>query len=444
LRLTNCESTATRPRVLILAQAFPPAPVSGAARAGRFAKFLPRFGYEPLVVCGGEPTAAEDPASVRRVPKPTSGRTVRFLAALGDIAQRYLLPYNDQIPWAVHAAGAAEAVMDECPVAAILSTSPPVGAHLAALWLRRRHGVPWVADFRDPLAGNPFRGRWWPFPYDTIVERLVFSRADALVANTDALAEMWGRRCPGAAGKVSVIWNGFDPEDRARPVPLPPRAHRVLVHAGSIYENRHPGALLASLARLVGRRALTADRFRVQFVGYVEEACMRNDPGSLEALLAWGCLEYDGRTVPPEQARRASAEADYLLLLDLNERDTSLQVPGKLFEYLQIGRPILAFTRRDSPTDRILRRGGVPHRTVYADDGDDEVDRKVLSLFDIAPVPVPASDWFEENFDGRNQADALALVLDRLRGAVDPGGWVSATDRRAGEGSNGAYELTCG
>lgn len=414
---------APRPCVLIVAHAFPPDTRSGAARAGRFARYLPEFGYDPVVICGGDPPGGGEarPAWVRHVPRPEPGRTTARAAELARLAQRYLAPYDDNLPWAVHAALEAEELAAGRPVAAVLSTSPPVGVHLAALWLKWRRGLPWVADFRDPIRGNPFRSRRWPFPYDRLLERLIFRHADALVANTDTVAGLWARSHPDVAGKVCTIWNGFDPEDWASASPLPARERRVLAHVGSLGAGRQPDALLASLVRLVGRGDLDADRILVHLAGPMVEGRLLVDPVVVDALRGRECLEYDGRRVSRSDARRIAAEADYLLLLDLNDGGADLQVPGKLFEYIQIGRPILAFTtRRGSPVARILQDSGVPHRVVYQGDADAEVDRQVFGLLAMPTEPVRPSPWFVEHFDGRNQARAVARLLDRVREPARP------------------------
>ncbi len=413
-------AASARPAVLILATAFPPDAVSGAARPGRFAKYLPQFGYEPIVICQSGPGQVFGSESVRRVPPPTPGRKARLLDGLGRLTQRFLLPYNDGLEWTAHLLAEAEALLARRPIAAVLSTSPPVATHLGALWLKRRHGLPWVADFRDPLWGNPFRSRRWPFPYDAPLERLLFRHANALIANTDQAAEMWRRRHRGLGSKVSVIWNGFDPEDRVEPFPPPPGERRVLAHVGTLYGRRHPGRLLGSLARLIDAGSLSPGQFRVRLVGPLEESWISEHRGAVEALRSRGSLEYDGRTVSPDEARRVGAQADYLLLLDLNEQDASLQVPAKLFEYIRLGRPILAFTGRQSPTERILRDSGVPYRVVPHGADDLEVDRQVRELFDLPTDPARPSPWFEEHFDGRNQTRALAAILDAARGRPAP------------------------
>lgn len=416
LQLGTDRSEPCRPVVLILTLAFPPDPHSGAARPGRFAKYLARFGYEPVVICQTTPGRTAGSAAVRRVPLPAPRRVARALAGLGRLAQRLLLPYDDGLPWAAHALVEAEAVLARRPIAAVLSTSPPAGSHLVALELKLRHGLPWVADFRDPLRGNPFRLRRWLFPYDRLLEGLLFRHADALIANTDTTADLWRRHHPGIDGKVSVIWNGFDPEDRFDPTPIDPGDRRVLAHVGALYGRRHPGRLLASLLRLILTGELAADRVCVRLVGPIDGGCFEANREVVDALRSRGCLEYDGRQVSRDEARRAGLRADYLLLLDLNEQEVDLQVPAKIFEYVRIGRPILAFTRRDSPVERILQGSGVPCRVVHHGASNAAVDDAVRGVFDLPTSSTRPSPWFEEQFDGRNQTRALAGILDRVRG----------------------------
>lgn len=141
---------------------------------------------------------------------------------------------------------------------------------------------------------------------------------------------------------------------------------------------------------------------------------MGAEPQSVATLRQWGCLECDGQIVPVAEARRICAEADYLLLLDINEEDTDLQLPAKLFDYVQIGRPILAFTKAGSPTERVLQDSGVRFRTVTHDADDGAVDQAVLELLAMPTDPVRAGDWFEARFDGRNQAGALAKIIDSV------------------------------
>ena len=108
----------------------------------------------------------------------------------------------------------------------------------------------------------------------------------------------------------------------------------------------------------------------------------------------------------------ARASADSLLLLDLNPENADVQVPGKLLEYIQIGRPILAFTTKSSPAERILRKSEIPHVAVCPSDSSEEVDRKVWAFLQLPNRAAKASECFWREFAAPGQAKALAKILD--------------------------------
>ena len=91
-----------------------------------------------------------------------------------------------------------------------------------------------------------------------------------------------------------------------------------------------------------------------------------------------------------------------------------MQVPSKLFDYIRLGRPILALTTRNSPVERILSESGVPHRCLYPDLSDAEYDRRVLEFLRLPNTPVRASETFMTRFDARHQAENLASLIAGL------------------------------
>lgn len=406
--------TAAQRHLLVLAYYFPPQNASGAQRPFRFVKHLRRHGYIAHVVTreGEDRTQAwGDVVATRNGSARWSWAevTTRSLRRLERV-----LPYKDQLPWAPQAIVAAQAVLARYPVCAVLSTSPPVGAHLAASWLQARYGIGWVADFRDPLCGNPFRNRWWGKPYDEALEGWILARADAVIANTDAAAQMMRRKHPRQAEKIHLLWNGFDPEEAIRPEPIPARAHRVLAHVGSIYEGRHPGTLLAALLRLVEQGAIDAQRFRLRLVGPLDKDASWCEASGFNRLVKEGIVEAVPELVAREQAWRELAQADYLLLLDVNEKGVGVQVPAKLFEYVRVGRPILAFTPAGSPTERILARAGVPYCAIDERTPSEELDRRLLDFLKLPSEPVRPSSWFDQTFNAAAQAGELSTLLHSI------------------------------
>jgi glycosyltransferase involved in cell wall biosynthesis len=402
----------TNRQLLLIAYYFPPVNESGAQRPFRFVRYLERHGYHTQVITASPQRDGAPWPDATTVSAAAQARgKARLRQCIWSALQR-VLPYNDQLPWVSPAIQAAEEAMSSGHPQAILSTSPPVACHLAALALKRRFGLPWIADFRDPFYRNPHRTqRRFTQPYERVVERLIFQHADAIIANTDSAAEVMRRQYPSHFEKIHLIWNGYDPEQILKARPIPPREYSMILHAGSLYAGRHPGVLLESLHRLITRGQIDPAGIRVRLVGSLDFSRPWVSSDAFVALRQKGCLEYTSDVVPQQEALREMAEADYLLLLDENEAGVAVQVPAKLFQYIRIGRPILAFTAKNSPTERILARSGISYAAVQQEMPCEEIDERIRSFLQLSSVASLPSRWFEEQFNSEIQTGALAGIL---------------------------------
>ena len=113
--------------------------------------------------------------------------------------------------------------------------------------------------------------------------------------------------------------------------------------------------------------------------------------------------------VSKSEAEQITRSSDGLLII---QPHSAVQVPAKLFEYVQIGRPILAFVPRQSSIEGVLRRSGVPFRTVYADAPPEEFDEAMLEYLSIQSEAVTPSTWFEETFNAERQTAMLAAWIN--------------------------------
>jgi glycosyltransferase involved in cell wall biosynthesis len=397
--------------VLLLSYAFQPDNTPAAARPSQLFRYLPEFGVVPFVFASSAEGGINPESTVWRVPaeRETAGLAAASTAA--RLFMRFAAPYNDRLPWVPYAAAAAAKLIRTRKIDAIYSTSPFLASHFAALWLKRKFGLPWIADFQDPVCDNPFRNRNWFYPYDPLLERRIFERADRVIANTDAIADVWRARYPARRDAISVLWNSYDPDEAIERVPSLERGHRVLAHIGTLYGGRHPGQLLDSLKRL----GTSAEALRVKLIGPIDDAVMSAYGASMAAMS--DVVEVNNTLVPREEALRETAEADCLLLLDVNERNTAFQVPSKLLDYIRIGKPILAYTPADSPVDRILQQSGIAHVVIAPDMPEAEADRRVQEFLSLPLTVREPSAWFVRTFSARTQASTVA---EMVRGLVNP------------------------
>lgn len=390
-----------------------------------FYRFLPDYGIATTVITSstyaGENIDESNQLShprIRHIPQRKSRQLSRYLHALELKVQNRIGIWDHGFPWALWALHEAADLNKRARITGMVSTSPSIASHWAAYLIKERFPeICWVADFTDPFVGNPFHKRG---PLLTGLterfERLLFREADVLSANTDTVLAMWQERYPAYRGKMTVTWNGYDPEEQifARPIPAD-RTGCVLCHAGEVYSNRVPNSLLAGLHRSWTRGLLATGSLAVHFYGGFDWNAVK-DRGALNDLLAAGIVQIHNRYAPRIEALQAAEEADYLLLLDVTEPyNTKLQVPSKLFDYIRIGRPILALTPEGSPTEFILARSGIPHILLHPGAPDEKVEASILNLLKLPPSPRPASAWFRENFDAHHIVQPVADLL-RSRG----------------------------
>ena len=407
-----------KPHVIMIAYHFPPAPEIGGLRPFRFRKYLQRMGYRCHVITAS-PQAQDCPADTIFVPDELravwdEGQVGRlsFEAWQELLVRRLMFPGHYGFIWARKVAEQCRQLIRTRPQErfVLYSTYPPLGTIVAGLLVRSREKIPWIADFRDPIGGQApellsLQTRLC-IPW---LERATFRRASAVVANVQAAADMWSRQFPWVQPKMHVIYNGIDPEDVPRARPIPARDYKLIVHAGALYHARNPNGVVESLARLRAAGAQEAAAARILLLGATDSKA-----GFDQALFA--CAQREGwlelrPQVPRAEAQRLLEEADGLLLV---QPQSNVQVPGKLFEYMCIGRPIVALVQRASAVEDVLVKAEARHVCIYTDDSAEAADRKMLEFLRMPNTATAPSQWFQSSFDASQQTAELAKIIDGI------------------------------
>lgn len=383
-----------RPRknVVLLAYHYPPSNEVGGLRAAKVARALRDAGHQVTVITARLPGEASDlrleeeglqvrAVVARRNPRefyaewkqrrnqPRQGTAAGAAAdsnvTLGVPAKvpgwkRFIfsllwLPDDKQgfIPSAIQAARPLIR-----PGSSVIYTSaPPFSTHLAGWWLRRKTGAPWVAEFRDPWTDNPWKPRHVRTSLSDVLERKLERRclhsANLVVAVSEGIERVMRPKMIGREDHLILVRNGIDqlspPESRARPA----GPYRI-VHVGSFYHGRDPRPFLRGLAALRTTRSLTPDEMEVQLVGQCRWFDGVSIEQEVEALGLADLVRFQD-WVPHAAAQQLVNSADLLLLLAQNQPD---QVPNKLYEYLGVRRPILAFVDPEGESARMLEQIG--------------------------------------------------------------------------------------
>lgn len=406
--------------LLLVAYHYPPENAIGGARPARFVKYLPEAGWDCQIFTAAPQTQVQH--NVHFVEDHTRGlwgdgvcpnSKVPAIRKYSELAlRRFFFSGMPGLTWWRDASAAATRLVRQSVQTpeAVLSTFPPLPTHLAGRRLARTLGVPWIADYRDPFPHQVLTGmsRLSAMMYQAIESRF-FREADAIILNTEAMAEMYRVRYPNHAGKMHVIWNGFDPEDLVKPLVVPRRPSRILSHVGTLYSGRNPVAILESLERLRAAGDAEALRCKIQLAG--PNFSSPREQEVLDRCTAAGWVDVKNALLPQAEARQLALEADGLLLL---QPQSGIQVPGKTFEYLRTGRPILSLAPLNSPIEWILNRSGIRHTCLYPDDPPGETDHKLREFLCGDWGTGAPNEWFEMNFNAAHQVHQLTEILNRV------------------------------
>lgn len=355
--------------VLMIAYHYPPeGSSSGVLRTLKFSKHLPKHGWRPHVLTLRESLYDErDEALLRDVPpKALVHRTLGFdatrhLAVKGRHLSALAIP-DRFATWLPFGVACGLRVIRQHRIQALYSTSPLPTTHLIAMTLQSLTHVPWIADFRDPWiepgaypAPGTLRCR-----VECALEALVMRRASRITVTTDRFRDDVLARYPRLQPeRVVAIFNGYD-EDDFRGLESLKRAETFeLLHTGMVTpEYRNPLPLLRAVRRCIDHGDVAADRIRVGFLGggpYLTGP----DFNAAVAELKLESIVSVGSRIPYHAALRRMADAAALLLLQASD-DTSMLIPAKAFEYLRVGRPVLALTGEGATAD-LVRRTGAGH-----------------------------------------------------------------------------------
>ncbi|MCL4849856.1 MAG: glycosyltransferase [Bryobacteraceae bacterium] len=394
----------TRRPVLILTYVYPPDSEIGAWRAYRFSKYLSRLGHPVRVLSSTTGTKSVEQDNIFRIPGKIPGDP-RKLAIYTDLALRLMFFYDAGIVWVPGAARYAARWMKETPQPVVISTSPPIHTHLVAWWLKKRYGVRWIADFRDPMRDNLSRKASRSRHFDPFFERRIIGGADVVVANTDPVLALWKERYPEFAHKIRVLPNGFDPED-FQAIPAPPaRDSKLITHVGSVYAGRDPMYMLRAVHRLIEKGGLAPDRLHIAFYGDMPPSILSEE--TFQRLLETGCVSHNPARPDKQRSEQIMRDSDVLLVLDVMEKNP-LHVPAKVYFYVRTGRAIVAFTRKDSPTEHILKESGVPYVCLHPEDSEEQLEAGVLQAVSFPSGLHKPSHVFLDTYDASRQAEILS------------------------------------
>ena len=387
-------------KCLIITYYFPPSGGPGVQRVLKFVKYLPEFGWEPVVLTvkdGDYP--ARDESLLKEIPPslkvyrtsilepyniyraitgkkpgtavdvnniPKKGQTKNFAEGIAEIIRATFFIPDARIGWLWNAADEAKKIIQREHIDAIYSSSPPYTCAVIARKVHRTTNVPWVAGFRDPWTGFLSTPARWILPkkLDEYLERSCYEDATRVeVAWQGILLDLQKKYPDISTKKVVHLPNGFDSAD------YPPITYRrndkfTITYAGSMYGVRNPKSFLQAVANLIKAGKIDRSKIELKFIGRFgsEVLDMFQEEAVASVVKTIPYLPHGESIV-----HLMTAEALLLVVDDYSGGEEI--VPGKVYEYIGARRPIIALGHEGAVAEllRATRSGRVaPNNDVAA------------------------------------------------------------------------------
>lgn len=433
--------------VLFIVRNFPPDGGPGVQRALKFVRYLPQRGWRPIVITGEPRTDLwpQDPSLLKEIPpeavvirctSPTPrdilGSGYRLLQWGGRLFEKLHPSLNEgtaigllgwgiknvarqDTPWGwlVPATEQGLSAIRDYACDAIYSTSYPVITHEVAYRVRKISGLPWIADIRDPLIGDPpwfsrsDKEKQWLRSVEDMIVRHSSCVINAHGASTEDMAR---RYLDVPRDRFRTILNGYDPADVEGVSRAVRNNHKLtLRHIGTLYKERDITDIFDALSELKKEGDELANVVKVELYGKIERQLEQaTERGVSYAVSYRGYVRHD-------EVIEVMASADVLLLVNSQLPQGALVVPGKLYEYLASGTPILLLGPKSCPAAQIINDTGAG---LVVENGDIKGIRRALYQFweetRAGTLVSYKNDILLTKYQRSFQSDQLAKLLNEL------------------------------
>jgi glycosyltransferase involved in cell wall biosynthesis len=396
----------SRKKVLVITYYWPPASGPGVQRFLKFCKYLPEFGWDPVVltVAAGS-SSSEDPSLDQDVfsnlaiyksrtfepytaynrlrgskgnAMPVSLMGIkedkRFIQKLSlYVRANYFIP-DARKGWKPYALKKVTTIMEEHDIDAVITTGPPQSTHLIGLELKKRYNLPWLVDFRDPWT-TVYYNKFFPRTAaterkDKALEDEVLKKADAVVAVSEGLGAEFNER----AKSLEIIYNGFDIEDMPE-IENERTEQFTLEYIGNLKPNQNPDKLWMALRELLVEEQGFKDQFRLNLTGNIDSYIADDLKYKYDLSTILNVVPY----VSHNEAVERMVKTNMLLFIVPEADNNHLIITGKLFEYMASKTPILSIGPTDGDAAKLLKEAERDEMLAY--NAKDEIKEQILSQF---------------------------------------------------------------
>lgn len=382
-------------KILILTYYWPPAGGPGVQRWLKFAKYLPEFGFEPVIITVNPEKATyplRDESLLAEVgeglaiyrtdtfepfgayQKTTGRKEVPFSGFANEsdkpgprqklakfIRGNFFLP-DARRGWNKFAFAKAEELLKSHDFKAVITTGPPHSTHLIGQKLQAKYKVKWLADFRDPWTDIYYYNELYPTALakaiDKRMERKVQESADAIASVSADMKRLFEAKSKKISSeKIAVLPNGFDEAD-FEIWSAPENEFFTILYSGTVTHKYRIETLLSVADNI----AAEGKKLRLVFAGKQDEIVQKQLAGLQNAVVVLkGYVSH-------KEAVQLLKVTDALLLAIPDLPDNKGILTGKLFEYLAAQRPIICLGPTDGDAAAILRESNAGETFEYANE----------------------------------------------------------------------------
>ncbi|MFN3306008.1 MAG: glycosyltransferase family 4 protein [Candidatus Kapaibacteriota bacterium] len=409
-----------RRNVLVVSYYFPPMGLSGVQRILKFVKYLPEFGWNPIVLTTAPRSyyafdkALETEIDLNQVKVYRTGsklkeKTKKFPSSiLFQNTVRYLMSYflqpDTKIFWKRKALELAEKIIKENDIDVILATAPPFTDFLISMELSLKFNIPFVVDYRDVWVDNPFH--FYPTYFHKLyarkLEEKILKNASRIIVTFRGTKDILLTKYPFLkSDEVVIIPHGYDANDFKESENLKPDPRKfVVTHSGLFQDNRNPKFFLSAFAKFIDARR---DDFKKEawFVGIMRKSHIRQ----IKKLKLEENVKLFGYQ-PHTEVIRLLKNSNVLWLM----YEDNVRSPGKLYEYFGAKKPILICAPEGYMKSLAVESEvaiGVEPRDV------DGIFRALNTFYDLwlsDSLPAPKED-FLARFERKSLTETLSYQL---------------------------------
>lgn len=425
-------------KILIITYYWPPAGGPGVQRWLKFVKYLPDFGWKPTVFIPKNPsypiideTLAQEVSKDLDVIKTKIWEPYqiaeffgkdnkKFKAGQFDVGKNqtwksrlsvwvrgnFFIP-DARVFWVKPSAKFLKEYLKKNHFDAFVTTGPPHSMHLIGLELKKEFpDLKWIADFRDP---------WTEISYykhlkltkssdqkHRDLEQKVFETADITLATSYSDAENFRKK----GANAFCITNGFDQVDSEIQISGSKKQKFTLSYIGVLEQLRNPAILWQVLSELIQGNADFKNDFELKFVGRIDDKIL----AEIESSVLKNSVKNLGYLAHSE-ANIEMQSSDLLLMTNFPNESSQGIIPGKIFEYLATGKPIVSFGPKDSDVKKILEETNAGKHFSY----EDSLDLKLFILGkyqEWKSGKITSDTQNIEKFSRRNLTERLSEILE--------------------------------